>query len=280
MPERSNDGIPDRTFVHSMLSGGCAGLSVDCALYPLDTIKTRMQSSAGFFASGGFTGIYRGLSSAALGSAPGAALFFTTYESAKQYISPVIQSYNIQAHQPITHCIAACMGEITACIIRVPTENIKQKMQVGLHESILHTTQSIIQLNGIRGFYNGYITTLMREIPFSLIQFPLYEAGKSYYAQYTNKLQCAPYESAMIGSCAGGIAAAITTPIDVAKTRIMLNQHNNQSMINVIHDVYRTGGVKKLFSGVQPRVAWISIGGFVFFGAYETAQTALNKVPI
>lgn len=25
------------------------------------------------------------------------------------------------------------------------------------------------------------------------------------------------------------------------------------------------------FAGVQPRVMWISIGGFVFFGAYEQA---------
>lgn len=26
------------------------------------------------------------------------------------------------------------------------------------------------------------------------------------------------------------------------------------------------------FAGVQPRVMWISIGGFVFFGAYEQAM--------
>lgn len=27
-----------------------------------------------------------------------------------------------------------------------------------------------------------------------------------------------------------------------------------------------------LWSGIQPRVMWISIGGFVFFGAYETSK--------
>ena len=48
-----------------------AGTSVDVALYPLDTIKTRLQSPAGFFGSGGFRGIYAGLSAAAIGSAPG-----------------------------------------------------------------------------------------------------------------------------------------------------------------------------------------------------------------
>lgn len=48
-----------------------AGTSVDVALFPLDTVKTRLQSAEGFWKSGGFRGVYRGLSVAAAGSAPG-----------------------------------------------------------------------------------------------------------------------------------------------------------------------------------------------------------------
>lgn len=48
-----------------------AGTAVDTALFPLDTLKTRMQSKAGFAASGGFRGVYSGLTSAVIGSAPG-----------------------------------------------------------------------------------------------------------------------------------------------------------------------------------------------------------------
>jgi solute carrier family 25 S-adenosylmethionine transporter 26 len=47
-----------------------AGTSVDLALFPLDTIKTRLQSAQGFWKAGGFHGIYSGLGSVALGSAP------------------------------------------------------------------------------------------------------------------------------------------------------------------------------------------------------------------
>lgn len=36
----------------------------------IDTIKTRLQSQAGFMASGGFRGVYSGLLSAVIGSAP------------------------------------------------------------------------------------------------------------------------------------------------------------------------------------------------------------------
>ena len=52
-------------------AGGFAGTVVDVALFPLDTIKTRLQSSEGFLRSGGFRGIYRGVLSAAVGSFPG-----------------------------------------------------------------------------------------------------------------------------------------------------------------------------------------------------------------
>ena len=51
-------------------AGGVAGMSVDIALFPLDTMKTRIQSSQGFWKAGGFRGIYSGLGSAAVGSAP------------------------------------------------------------------------------------------------------------------------------------------------------------------------------------------------------------------
>ena len=36
-------------------------------------------------------------------------------------------------------------------------------------------------------------------------------------------------------------------------------------------------GVAGLFKGIGPRVGWITIGGFVFFGAYEKAQEVLWK---
>ena len=47
-----------------------AGLSVDMALFPIDTVKTRLQSAKGFMNAGGFRGIYSGVGSAAVGSMP------------------------------------------------------------------------------------------------------------------------------------------------------------------------------------------------------------------
>jgi hypothetical protein len=61
-------------FLSIFKAGGIAGICVDVVLFPLDTIKTRIQSSQGFFRAGGFHGVYSGLGSAATGSFPAGRL--------------------------------------------------------------------------------------------------------------------------------------------------------------------------------------------------------------
>ena len=68
--------MTESSFMTSLKSGGMAGMAVDISLFPLDTIKTRLQSKQGFWKSGGFRNIYSGLGPAAAGSAPNAAIFF------------------------------------------------------------------------------------------------------------------------------------------------------------------------------------------------------------
>lgn len=114
---------------------------------------------------------------AAVGSAPGAALFFSSYETCKTLLPQFTPS---TTPTPIIHMGSACVGEIIACLIRVPTEVVKQRYQANLlgTRSLLESLQGIYKIEGLKGFYHGYGITLLREIPFSFIQFPLYEAMK------------------------------------------------------------------------------------------------------
>jgi solute carrier family 25 S-adenosylmethionine transporter 26 len=122
----------------------------------------------------------------------------------------------------------------------------------------------------------------MREIPFAMIQFPLYEALKKYWAEtIRDGVPVNPIQAAACGSFSGGIAAAITTPLDVIKTRLMLGADKDGKLYEGVGDVIRRTsleGNRVFFSGIQPRVMWISIGGFVFFGAYETFKKALSPI--
>lgn len=58
-----------------------AGFFVDMVLFPLDTLKTRLQAEQGFKKAGGFKGIYRGVGPQAIGSAPQGIIFYETYDT-------------------------------------------------------------------------------------------------------------------------------------------------------------------------------------------------------
>lgn len=45
---------------------------------------------------------------------------------------------------------------------------------------------------------------------------------------------------------------------------------------SMMSKIYATEGLGKLFSGVVPRMSWISIGGFVFFGSFEASKSIVT----
>ena len=121
--------------------------------------------------------------------------------------------------------ISASCGELASCIIRVPTEVVKQRAQAMSRHSSLSAFKEILagkEESVFRGLYRGFGITIMREIPFTMIQFPLYEALKRWQANRVGKTKANPFEAAVCGCIAGGVGAAFTTPLDVLKTRIML----------------------------------------------------------
>ncbi|KAJ6614832.1 mitochondrial carrier domain-containing protein [Mycena sp. CBHHK59/15] len=268
------------TFLQSLVAGGLAGTAVDLLFYPIDTIKTRLQSPQGFSGAGGFRGIYKGIGSVGVGSAPGAAAFFATYEGLKQ-ISPLPPHL-----APLTHMMSASTAEVVACLIRVPTEVIKTRAQTSTYGSASNSSLSaakiVLASDGWRGFYRGFGSTIMREIPFTSIQFPLYELLKLSLSRQIQREPLYAHEAAMCGSIAGGVAAALTTPLDVLKTRVMLElrdptKEKLPSLPARLRGIYVTEGLPALFAGVAPRTLWISAGGAVFLGVYEWAVHGLNS---
>ncbi|TWU75648.1 S-adenosylmethionine transporter [Metarhizium rileyi] len=269
------------SFQSALLAGALAGTTVDLSLFPLDTLKTRLQSSAGFFHSGGFTGIYRGIGSAVVGSAPGAAFFFCTYETTKQFLRA-----HTAVPEVVTQMAAASLGEVAACAVRVPTEVVKQRAQAGLHggssRAALGAILSRRKAGGLgavwRELYRGWGITVFREVPFTVIQFPLWEAMKSWRRKERPLGEdVTAAESAVFGTVAGGISAAATTPLDVLKTRVMLAKES-VSIAEVFGSMVKEEGVRPFFAGIAPRVTWISVGGTIFLGSYQWAINTMRTI--
>mmetsp|Transcript_5133 Transcript_5133/g.7936 ORF Transcript_5133/g.7936 Transcript_5133/m.7936 type:complete len:199 (+) Transcript_5133:83-679(+) len=188
--------------------------------------------------------------------------------------------------------IAAAIGEMVACLVRVPTEVVKSKMQTcseGGKQTVRSTLISVLQekeanaflSNVTGGLYRGYGITIMREVPFAFIQFPIYEQAKISWGEFQGR-EVTLVQAAVCGSFGGAIASAVTTPLDVLKTRMMLGKDSKgvpyRNAMDVFQKIMADEGASTLLSGIRPRVLWISIGGFIFFGAYEFASSVVSPL--
>ena len=80
---------------------------------------------------------------------------------------------------------------------------IKQRTQAQSHLTTVQVLKNLIRSEGFQGLYRSYLTTLLREIPFGTIQFPLWEHLKLLVQRYDQKNECQPYQSAICGGFAG-----------------------------------------------------------------------------
>lgn len=114
----------------------------------------------------------------------------------------------------------------------------------------------------------------MREVPFTIIQFPLWEGLKKWRENSTGRERTTAFESGVVGSVAGAVAAGVTTPLDVLKTRLMLAKEKVGAG-ELLVKILKESGPRAFFAGMGPRILWISAGGAVFLGSYQWAYNAM-----
>ncbi|TYI50461.1 hypothetical protein E1A91_D12G103500v1 [Gossypium mustelinum] len=232
-----------RILFEGIIAGGTAGVVVETALYPIDTIKTRLQAARG----GGkilLKGLYSGLAGNLAGVLPASALFVGVYEPTKQKLLKLFPE-NLSA---VAHLTAGAIGGIAASLIRVPTEVVKQRMQTGQFTSASNAVHVIASKEGFKGLYAA-------------------------------RRDLNDPENAIIGAFAGALTGAITTPLDVIKTRLMVQGSANQykGIFDCVQTIIREEGPSALLKGIQPRVLWIGIGGSIFFGVLESTKRLLAE---
>lgn len=256
-------------------SGAFAGCVVEAAFYPLDTVKTRLQARRHGERVALFRGLYRGIGGNLVGVAPATALFFAAYEPMKAALASGRDDDGVGGGRGVVaHLASGAVAGLVSSVIRVPTEVIKTRRQVGASAGA--SLRSIVAANGVAGLFVGYGSFLLRDLPFDAIEFAGYESMKTTWATLHSKSDVNGAEAAGIGAVAGAFAGAMTTPLDVVKTRLMTSSPGTYR--GVMHCVQKTvseEGALAMFKGIQPRVLWIGLGGGCFFSALETARGVL-----
>ena len=89
--------------------------------------------------------------------------------------------------------------------------------------SALSITRELLATKGIFGLYRGATATLLRDIPFSLVYFPLFAHLNTLGPRKSPQSTEAVFWWSFVSGCAAGsISAAVVTPADVVKTRLQL----------------------------------------------------------
>ncbi|KAK4381381.1 S-adenosylmethionine carrier 1, chloroplastic/mitochondrial [Sesamum angolense] len=221
------DSIQHKSFdllgvlYESAVAGAAAGAVVETALYPIDTIKTRLQAVRGG-AQIILKGLYSGLAGNLAGVIPASALFIGVYEPTKQKLLKIFPE-NFSA---IAHLSAGAAGGAASSIVRVPTEVVKQRIQTGQFVSAPDAVRLIVAKEGFRGLYAGYGSFLLRDLPFDAIQFCIYEQLRIGYKLAARRDLSDP-ENAIIGAFAG----EIELDVEFEKVGKMLNWESTEFQI-------------------------------------------------
>lgn len=97
-------------------------------------------------------------------------------------------------------------------------------------------------------------------------------------AQHVLRRDLEAWEVVAVGALSGGLAAIVTTPFDVMKTRMMTAPPGTPvSMQMIILSILGNEGPLGLFKGAIPRFFWIAPLGAMNFAGYELAKKAMIK---
>jgi solute carrier family 25 S-adenosylmethionine transporter 26 len=145
--------------------------------------------------------------------------------------NPTISGNSHLLAQPVIHATSSSIAELVSCAILTPAEVIKQNAQMVDGSSKSNATMETLRRfrSNPLALWRGYTALAGRNLPFTALQFPMFERLKEAIKEYRDRqgtrtntvLESGIITAASAGS-AGSVAAVITTPVDVVKTRIML----------------------------------------------------------
>ncbi|KAI0048095.1 mitochondrial carrier [Auriscalpium vulgare] len=279
----------------NMMAGALAGITEHSVMFPVDSIKTRMQvfatSPAGVYtgignaftrisATEGVRALWRGVSSVILGAGPAHAVHFGTYEAVKEFVGG---NDSASANQWLLTSLAGASATIASDALMNPFDVIKQRMQMHQSEfrSMFTCARTVFRTEGFNAFYVSYPTTLTMTVPFTAAQFTVYEQIKS-FMNPTNTYS--PASHIIAGGIAGGVAAGVTTPLDVAKTLLQTRGTSKDSeirhcrgMLHALRIIWTRDGVRGFARGLTPRVVTHMPSNALCWLSYEFFKATMRE---
>ncbi|XP_068169297.1 solute carrier family 25 member 44a [Antennarius striatus] len=275
-------------------------LTTRATVYPTSLIRTRLQVQKGkalysgtfdaFFKilrAEGVQGLYRGFMVNTFTLVSGQA-YITTYELVRKYVSHYSPSNTVKS------VVAGGAASLVAQTITVPIDVVSQQLMMqgqGEHltrfkvkpKMMLATTKNkptfgqtrditvqIFAADGFRGFYRGYVASLLTYIPNSALWWPFYH----FYAEQLSLMAPSEWPHLFLQALAGPMAAAtastITNPMDVVRARVQVE--GRSSVIGTFKQLLAEEGVRGLTKGLSARIISSTPTSLLIVVGYETLK--------
>lgn len=237
-------------LVPKIVNGGIAGIIGVSCVFPLDLVKTRLQNQQigpngerlyssmldcfkKTYKAEGYFGMYRGSGVNILLITPEKAIKLTANDFFRHHLSP-----GGGKKLPLEReMLAGGLAGLCQIIITTPMELLKIQLQdagrVAAHAkeggiavpkiSATAITLELLRTKGIIGLYKGVGATMLRDVSFSIIYFPLFAHLNALGPRKSDGTGEAVFWCSFLAGCASGsLAALAVNPFDVVKTRLQL----------------------------------------------------------
>jgi len=201
----------ENPLFHNALGSATSGIIARILTHPLDTAKARLQAPASngsifppyrgttdvlvrTVKTEGISALYRGFGAILVGGTPGTMIYLCGYDWFKSKLHVVGSGSGGVVPEFAVPFFAGMLAETVACVIYVPVDIIKERLQV---QRVLISTngttvtqpdhhfngsldafRKILKTEGLAGIYRGYGATLASFGPFSALYFVFYEQMK------------------------------------------------------------------------------------------------------
>ncbi|XP_066556454.1 mitochondrial glutamate carrier 1 [Amia ocellicauda] len=280
-----------------LINGGVAGLIGVTCVFPIDLAKTRLQNQQNgsrlyssmsdclikTIRSEGYFGMYRGAAVNLTLVTPEKAIKLAANDFFRHHLSTDGQKLTLGREM-----LAGCGAGTCQVIVTTPMEMLKIQLQDAgriaaqrklmpqavssapgasvaaetKSQTAMQITRDLLRSEGIAGLYRGLGATLMRDVPFSIIYFPLF-ANLNALGQSEEGGASPFYVSFVAGCVAGSTAAVAVNPCDVIKTRLQSLQKGAQEdtytgVTDCIRKLLRKEGPSALLKGAYCRALVIA----------------------
>ncbi|XP_001374602.1 solute carrier family 25 member 44 isoform X2 [Monodelphis domestica] len=249
------------------------------SVYPFTLIRTRLQIQKGkshyqgtfdafvkILRTDGVLGFYRGFMVNTLTLVSGQC-YVTTYELTRRFVSQYSQNNTVKS------LVAGSSASLVAQSITVPIDVVSQHLMMQRKGESMgrfmvsqrsdgrgilafgqtrYIIQQILQVDGIRGFYRGYVASLLTYIPNSALWWPFYH----FYAEQLSHIcpKDCPHIifQAISGPLAAATACVITNPMDIVRARVQVE--GKSSIILTFKQLLAEEGPWGFMKGLSARI--------------------------